>query len=128
MRKIEKEMVHFVRYGTSWKSGNTRVAAGMYDGNVTASVYLHGNGIFTRYYDSERGEVFEFSLCGWPSVTTRSRLNALFTAFCAGVGISQSDYEQYLSINGDSVRIDESNTYQITRRNDESEWTIKSRF
>lgn len=41
----------------------------MCDGNA---VYLHGHKIFWR-----DGDDLMFSMCGWPTVTTRDRINAL---------------------------------------------------
>lgn len=47
-----------------------------YDGAIVTTVYLHGNLIA-----SFSGEVWEFKMCGWPTTTTRSRINALAHTF-----------------------------------------------
>lgn len=71
MRKIEKDMVAAIKAKKNWKSGNTRVD--IEDGAVL--VRLHGNLI------AQIGEsVLDISDCGWPTVTTRSRLNAVIAA------------------------------------------------
>ena len=128
MRKIEKQMVHAVRCANNWKQDNTCVMSYEYGEHVLSTVLLHGNAIFTRYHREDGGETIEFSLCGWPSVTTRSRLNALFSEFYPDLGISQSDWEQFLSVNGGSLRTDESDIYQLSRKQGESKWTVRSRF
>ena len=77
MRKIEKNMVQAVRSGRNFRSGNTVVTVG----ETGVKVYLHGNCIFAIYQGVKR-----FTLAGWNSVTTRSRLNAL------GVNVSQKSW------------------------------------
>lgn len=69
MRQIEKSMLAAIRSGRSWKQDNTEVIT---DKGVSR-VYLHGNLIA----DVQHGRVVAFSLCGWNTPTTRSRLNAL---------------------------------------------------
>lgn len=77
MRQIEKRMVSAVMNGRSFKSGNTVVTAD----TTGVKVFLHGNCIFAVYQGVKR-----FTLAGWNSVTTRSRLNAL------GVAVSQKNW------------------------------------
>ena len=79
MRQVEKNMLQAVRAGKNFKCGNTEVKNGVF-GEVF--VYLHGNCIY-RIIDGVR----EFTLSGWNTVTTRSRLNAL------GVNVSQKNWE-----------------------------------
>lgn len=74
MRQIEKQMLEAVKNGSSMSVGNTRVV--WKDGYC--DVLLHGNHI-ARIFTDGRGE---FTLAGWDTPTTRSRLNAL------GVGVS----------------------------------------
>ena len=78
MRKIEGAMCEAVKRRTDWKSGNTEVKN---TGNGLMFVYLHGNLIAMI-----RGTLCQFTLAGWNTNTTRSRLNAL------GCGISQRNY------------------------------------
>lgn len=73
MRQIEKQMLKAVKNGSSMVVGNTQVVQG--DGYC--DVFLHGNHI-ARIFTDGRGE---FTLAGWDTPTTRSRLNAL------GVGV-----------------------------------------
>ncbi len=83
MRKIEQQMIAAIRAGKSWSNGNTRVAGtdhavGIGPHEDTCSVYLHGNWI--AHVDLSRGAV-RFTLAGWPTPTTRSRINALLKEF-----------------------------------------------
>lgn len=78
MRKIEKEMLAAVRERRNWSSGNTSV-------NVVDNVvrvHLHGNHIY-----SDNMGCKSFTLAGWVSNTTISRLRAL------GVDVYRKDYK-----------------------------------
>ena len=90
MRKIESQMIAAVRENRNWSSANTAVTIDVETN--TSAVYLHGNLIATvtdndmTIYDG-----------GWQSVTTKSRLNALCSAFAyAGEGVFQKDWKWYV--------------------------------
>ena len=68
MRKIEEEMLAAVCERRNWSSDNTSVKV---DGNVVR-VYLFGNHIY-----SDNMGCKSFTLAGWTSSTTMSRLRAL---------------------------------------------------
>lgn len=90
MRVIEKQLVEAIRAKKHFRSGNTS-----FDGN--SDVRLYGNLIAVVQYDA-KGEVSQvkWTLAGWPTVTTRSRINALARAFgCKGV--YQEKHIQFLS-------------------------------
>ena len=89
MRKIEETMCAAVKARMNYKSGNTEVVIS--DGGSKAAVYLHGNKI---YMESSEGWAW-FSLCGWNTSTTRSRLNAL------GVHVYQRNWMPYY--NGEEI-------------------------
>ena len=78
MRKIEEKMVNAVNRSKNFNEGNTEVRI---DANGL-SVLLYGNIIFQI-----RGNEKFFTLSGWNTPTTRSRLNAL------GVRVSQKNWE-----------------------------------
>ena len=90
MRKIESQKIAAVQGNINWSSANTTVTI---DAETnTSSVYLHGNLIATvtdndmTIYDG-----------GYQSATTKSRLNALCSAFCyAGEGVFQKDWTWYV--------------------------------
>jgi hypothetical protein len=69
MRQIEKQMLAAIRNGKNFQSSNTEVEC---QSNGRIYVYLFDNCI----YKIVNGKPY-FSLCGWNSVTIRSRLNAL---------------------------------------------------
>ena len=88
MRKIELKMLETIRNQRdavalreasriSKTMGNTRIVTGLReDGAVVTTVYLHENMI-------AQGDAFSwgFKMCGWPSPTTKSRINALAIHF-----------------------------------------------
>lgn len=78
MRKIEKAMCEAVNARMNWSCGNTQVK--MLNGDLIVS--LHGNEIFCIV-----DGVKYFSLAGWNTPTTRSRLHAF------GVGVTQKNFK-----------------------------------
>ena len=68
MRKIEEKMVQAVNEARNFYESNTQVVT---CGNVIR-VYLFGNMIFEK-----NGNKKTYYHCGWPTVTTASRLRAL---------------------------------------------------
>ena len=80
MKKNENEMCAAVAAHVNWKSDNTRVE--IFNGEL--SVILHGNYIY-RVIDGVKW----FSLAGWDTQTTRSRLRAL------GVELTSKGGERY---------------------------------
>ena len=83
MRQIEKQMLAAIKERRDWNSSNTTVSFTRNDylGTCTASVLLHGNKIAEIFFGPE-GTTAKFTLAGWDTNTTRSRLNAL------GVGVA----------------------------------------
>ena len=79
MRRIEEMMLNAINNDRSFSNSNTTVNVDR-SGNVY--VYLFGNCIY-RIVDG----VKQFTLAGWNTVTTRSRLNAL------GVSVSQKNWD-----------------------------------
>jgi len=87
MRKIERQTLEAIKANRNFKRGNTEVREGV--------VYLHGNRIAERRGNKLTLDVE--TLHRWPTVTTRSRLNAL------GFSVSQRNYQQI--INCDTVEL-----------------------
>ena len=84
MRKVtEQVMTAFIK-GDSKSVGNT-----MTDGRI---VWLHGNEIACRHDD---GTIW-VSLAGWPTVTTRERLNGLATLLNSTMHFYQRDWETFV--------------------------------
>lgn len=75
MRKIDKAMCAAVKAHQYFKSGNTEVNVRLdMCGNEHIEVRLHGN-IIWRWSEAE--DMTEFTLAGWNTPVTRSRLHAL---------------------------------------------------
>lgn len=98
MRKIEQQMCDAVRARKNWSNGNTRVEIlpGATPEGALFRVYLHGNLIAGGDYTWSRNLMV--TLAGWPTVTTRSRVNAILRAFAqGGAGVYQSKCSQFFS-------------------------------
>lgn len=100
MRKIEKQMIDCIKNQRDSVAlreasrltktiANTRIVTGLReDGKVITTVYLHDNMI-------AQGDAFGwgFKMCGWPTPTTKSRINALASTFGrAGVYTKKSKH------------------------------------
>lgn len=81
MRKIEREMLAAVTSGRTCSLGNTAVAS---YANVWC-VTLHGHAIARGVWSGDKTTV-EINLCGYNTVTTRSRLSALIRGLAASEG------------------------------------------
>ena len=92
MRKIEQQMNRAIANRTDWSSSNTRVEFN--DSTNCSSVFLHGHRIAT--FDHNLKAV-KLSSCGWQTVTTKSRLNALLSEFKYGCKVFQKNFDWYLS-------------------------------
>lgn len=100
MRKIETEMLHAVKNGLDWTSGNTSVfyISASESGNpcgARSEIYLHGNLIAEYWHDSGSVEVDLVTLKKWATNTTKSRLRAL------GVNVTTKNHVTFL--NGEEV-------------------------
>ena len=103
MRKIELQMVQAVTNGKDFTKANTKVV----HTNDRAYVYLHNHNI---------AQVFDDYLlindCGWQTVTTKSRLNALLRQL-TDAGIHQSKHVWYLSGSKGSQEMNTCEWYRI---------------
>ena len=89
MRKIETEMQNALRNRVNWSKANTSVSV---DNEGNQFVTLHGNLIAQI---SNFGDI-KLSSCGWQTVTTKSRLNAILDTFLHGLGVFQKDFEWFI--------------------------------
>ena len=95
MRKIEEQMNMAIRARKNWAGANTTVRCYKKDGITTeVNVLLHGNCI--AWLDTATNDL-SISSCGWETVTTKSRLNALLDEFCDGARIFQKNWEWFIS-------------------------------
>lgn len=70
-------------------------------------VYLWNHLIYSI---NKKDNTVMFSLCGWNSNTTKSRLNALLS-YHFGAGITQKNYNLFFVINGKKTAIDSDSIY-----------------
>lgn len=98
MRKITEKAKHAFEYGINFSNSNTQVSR-TNDGSV--ALFLHGHKIAWR-----TGGKLYFSMCGWPSITTRERLQA------AGINLYQYKWDQYYS---EGQRVDPGATYEVIK-------------
>ena len=89
------------------------------------TVWLHNNRIAWR---NDQGDIC-FTLAGWPTTTTRERINGLLSTFGWGRwGVSQRNHEQWLVHHAEKVtEIGDSEIISLsTLRNFEDEYGLTS--
>lgn len=116
MRKIEAQMLLAIASRKDWSSANTRVAVTYFahgDKIIDrATVYLHNSPIAEISADS-----VTINNCGYPTATTKSRLNAILRKFC-NAAVCQQNYVWYgVSLEEATFPI-ESNTQYTFKRTD----------
>ena len=94
MRKIEQQMNRAIVNKNDWSNSNTQVN---YNSNTDCSaVYLHGNQIATVDHNTN---AVKLSSCGWQSVTTKSRLNAILQEVITGASVFKRNWNWFLNYN-----------------------------
>ena len=109
MRKLERQMIDAIKHRTSQTCGsNTRVDSD----NTGSHVYLHGHKIAKVAPDG----TLSVNSCGWETVTTKSRLNALIDCFSEFVsdGIYQKDFTWWVIDNGETKLFPSNSWYSFT--------------
>ena len=79
----------------NWSSSNTQVSFN--DSTNCSSVFLHGHNIATVDHSTNAVKV---SSCGWQTVTTKSRLNAILSEVKYGCSVFQKQWNWYVSFRG----------------------------
>ena len=95
MRKIERAMNFAISNKGNWSSSNTQVSYN--DSTNCSSVFLHGHNIATVDHSTNAVKV---SSCGWQTVTTKSRLNAILSEVKYGCSVFQKQWNWYVSFRG----------------------------
>ena len=94
MRKIEQQMNSALQRKANWAGSNTTVR---YNELTNCSqVLLHGHQIATLDHHTN---ALKLSSCGWQTVTTKSRLNALLEEVKFGCKVFQKQFEWFVSFN-----------------------------
>jgi hypothetical protein len=96
MRKVTSEIVKAWARGDSLTVGNTST-----DGNA---IWLHGNAIAWKTGDAD---IIALTLAGWPTVTTRERLNGVLNFYGIDYRFAQRNFEPVLILGRDVIEISE---------------------
>ena len=94
MRKLERQMNFAVSNKSNWCGSNTQVTFN--ENTNCSSVRLHGHLIAT--YDHNI-KAIKIDSCGWQSVTTKSRLNAILSELITGARVFQHKFNWYVKYN-----------------------------
>ena len=94
MRKLERQMNFAVSNKSNWCGSNTQVTYNV--STNCSSVRLHGHLIAT--YDHNLKAV-KLDSCGYETVTTKSRLNALLEEVKYGAKVFQKNFNWFVSYN-----------------------------
>ena len=98
MRQIEKQMNFAVSNKGNFKKANTEVS---YNENTNCSqVYLHGHQIATYCHNTQ---ALKMSSCGYETVTTKSRLNALLEEVKYGCKVFQKNFVWFVNYNKETI-------------------------
>ena len=101
MRKVTREIVQSWARGDSLTVGNTCTNG--------EAIFLHGHGIVWKGLEPD---VIVLTLAGWPTVTTRERLNGVLNFYGIGYRFAQRNFEPVLihrvgAFGRDVIEIDE---------------------
>ena len=92
MRKIERQMNFAISNKGNWASSNTSVSYN--DSTNCSSIYLHGHQIATVDHNLK---AVKLSSCGYETVTTKSRLNAILQEVKYGCSVFQKNFNWFVS-------------------------------
>ena len=104
MRKISQQAAAALIAGSTYHNSNTRVEDGV--------MYLHGNAIASYEPHGMRG-VYAISLAGWPTVTTKDRLNTLLSALGASWYLRTIKGQVYAVSRDGRVELDHDGWYKV---------------
>ena len=94
MRKLEKQMNYALSNKSNWAGSNTTVT---YNENTNcSSVLLHGHQIATLDHSTN---ALKLSSCGYETVTTKSRLNAILDEVKYGCKVFQKNFDWFVRYN-----------------------------
>ena len=106
MRTIEKNILSTLSAGrTGVYSLSMRDRVEINDDEKRVYLWNH-----LIYSINKKDNTVMFSLCGWNSTTTKSRLNALL-GYHFGAGITQKNYNLYFVVNGKKTEINSDSIY-----------------
>ena len=94
MRKIETQMNSAIRRQVNWAGSNPSVSYN--ESTNCSSIYLHGHQIATVDHNLK---AVKLSSCGYTTVTTKSRLNAILEEVKYGCKVFQKNWNWFVSYN-----------------------------
>ena len=92
MRLIEKQMNFALSNKANWSKSNTQVVYN--ESTNCSSVYLHGHQIATLDHNTQS---LKLDSCGYQTVTTKSRLNAILDEVKYGAKVYQKNWNWFVS-------------------------------
>ena len=92
MRKIERQMNFAISNKGNWCGSNPSVSYN--DSTNCSSIYLHGHQIATVDHNTQ---AVKLSSCGYETVTTKSRLNAILQEVKYGCSVFQKNFNWFVS-------------------------------
>jgi len=98
MRLIEKQMNFALSNKANWGKSNTQVVYN--ESTNCSSVYLHGHQIATLDHNNQ---ALKLSSCGYQTVTTKSRLNAILDEIDYGCKVFQKQWDWYFKSNNNGT-------------------------
>ena len=98
MRLIEKQMNFALSNKANWGKSNTQVVYN--ESTDCSSVYLHGHQIATLDHNNQ---ALKLSSCGYQTVTTKSRLNAILDEIDYGCKVFQKQWNWYFKSNNNKT-------------------------
>ena len=113
MRKISRLAARAFIEGRSFTKDNTSVRIehrAREDNHPNRRLYLHGNLI--AEYANAKG--LRITLAGWPTPTTRERLNTLLTETGKREGVWQHNHDQYYGTHDDNRVISSTEWITVT--------------
>ncbi len=94
MRKLEKQMNFALSNKANWSGSNTTVVFN--DSTNFSQVFLHGHNIATLDHNTQ---ALKLSSCGYETVTTKSRLNAILEEVKYGCRVFQKNFNWFVKYN-----------------------------
>ena len=98
MRLIEKQMNFAISNKANWGKSNTQV---VYNESTNCSqVYLHGHQIASVDHNTQ---AVKLDSCGYETVTTKSRLNAILDEVKYGAKVFQKNFVWFVKYNSQTL-------------------------
>ena len=94
MRKLEKQMNFALSNKSNWSGSNTTVTFN--ESTNCSQVLLHGHNIATLDHTTK---ALKLSSCGYETVTTKSRLNAILEEVKYGCRVFQKNFDWFVKYN-----------------------------